>query len=29
MVYGETPDFSTALATVGALADGLRSGKKP
>jgi hypothetical protein len=24
MVYGETPDFKTALATVSALADGLR-----
>jgi predicted nucleotidyltransferase component of viral defense system len=29
MVYGDAPDFKTALATVSALADGLRSGDKP
>jgi predicted nucleotidyltransferase component of viral defense system len=29
MVYGDAADFSTALATVVALADGLRSGNKP
>ena len=29
MVYGEAPDFRTALATVSALAEGLRSGTNP
>jgi len=29
MVYGEAPDFKTALKTVSALADGLRSGSNP
>jgi hypothetical protein len=29
MVYGEAPDFKTALATVSALADGLRGGTTP
>ena len=29
MVYGEAPDFKTALATISTLADGLRNGTKP